>query len=104
MTVASTLSGSFSEALSASPPPMHHPMMATLAPCAFFFSHSRPAASTWSPHFSSFACISCAACFGSVDLSLVEIDGQGQIPLGSELVRLVLHPVVEPPVLVDHEE
>src|SRR5256885_10831842 len=65
MTVASTSLGSLSELFSDSPPPMHQPSVATLAPPPFDLSHSSPASSTASPHFSSFCPISAAASFGS---------------------------------------
>src|SRR5438445_10629603 len=66
MTVASTSLGSLSELFSDSPPPMHQPSVATLAPPPFDLSHSSPASSTASPHFSSFCPMSAAASFGSV--------------------------------------
>src|SRR5262249_21305848 len=66
MMVASTSFGSLSEVFSDSPPPMHQPSVATLAPPALDLSHSSPASSTASPHCSSFLPISAAASFGSV--------------------------------------
>src|SRR5712671_7175320 len=66
MTVASTSFGSLSDDFSDSPPPMHQPSVATFAPPALALSHSSPASSTASPHFSSFCPISAPASLASL--------------------------------------
>ena len=38
------------------------------------------------------------------DLAAVEVGREGHVPLPGESARLVLHPVVEPPPLLDHDD